>query len=169
MNAGQTEESEMASCDLPSWWAHPITYLSNSTNCPTPRENVNCGAPVVMTPVGLHQAQPTCHSGRGTLIVCGGARTDGNSMHLLLNLAVKLKLLLKTKLITISIIRWQDWNRWWGLGSAMAQIWYKGEHVLETWLPCLWCCRGKRVMKRSASSVGSFVHELTLGGVSGEA
>lgn len=55
--------------------------------------------------------QPTCHSGRGTLIVYRGARTDGSSMHFLLNLAEKLKLLLKTKVITIIIIRWQDWNR----------------------------------------------------------
>lgn len=75
---------------------------------------MNWGAPAVMTPVWLHQAQPTCHSGRGTLIVCRGAGTDGNSVHFLLNLAVKLKLLLKTKLITIIVIRWQDWN--WGRG-----------------------------------------------------
>lgn len=33
----------------------------------------------------------------------------------------------------------------------------------------LWCYRGKWVMKRSASSVGSFVQELMLGGISGEA
>ena len=58
----------MASCDLPSWWAHPTKHhLSNSTNCPAPRENVNWGAPVVMTPVWLHQAQPTCQLWQGDI------------------------------------------------------------------------------------------------------